>query len=464
MSEKKSITIASESLLGGSSSKRKSSKRTTIGSGERKIRPSSIVQPSTLKKTLLERIKQHQRTRERSRRDDLKQADNGAASASASASASDSIAGGAGAGANDNFTQSIDFLRNLAMKRRQQQQHTQRRGHSSSSTTNNGLPEAKTPEAKMMNQVAETLHRGEILTNTGLLGLPVVPTMVPSAAVSSSSSSSSSPFTATATAINTPMISLAPMNVMTSSFAPDLPQPYADANANANANSTLTSISPNITQLADMYNNTITSADSENVTDAPLHIPTNPTDYLPSIFIKEEPPHGCLKNGKKPTFREWATNMLKKPVETFKDMIGGGGGGETSSENPNTAGSLPSSVGIGNSQNSILNPEQVAGMRVKIRKTHKKRFRIGKHDDVVGVLLKNKQTQRHIQSQHLTLKQKTIGEIRKYLYDQQLLKIGSNAPPDVLRRMYEDAILTGEVKNTNKDVLLHNFMSGGGAE
>ena len=463
MSEKKSITIASESLLGGSSSKRKSSKRTTIGSGERKIRPSSIVQPSTLKKTLLERIKQHQRTRERSRRDDLKQADNGAASAS------DSIAGagaGAGAGANDNFTQSIDFLRNLAMKRRQQQQHTQRRGHSSSSTTNNGLPEAKTPEAKMMNQVAETLHRGEILTNTGLLGLPVVPTMVPLGAAAAAPS--------TATAINTPMISLAPMNVMASSFAPDLPLPYADA-ANANANSTLTSISPNITQLADVYNNTIASADSENATDVsgpstssepPLHIPTNPTDYLPSIFIKEEPPHGCLKNGKKPTFREWATNMLKKPVETFKDMIGGGGG-ETSSENTktNTAGSISSSSGgLGNNQNAILNPEQVAGMRVKIRKTHKKRFRIGKHDDVVGVLLKNKQTQRHIQSQHLTLKQKTIGEIRKYLYDHQLLKIGSNAPPDVLRRMYEDAILTGEVKNTNKDVLLHNFMSGGGDE
>jgi hypothetical protein len=454
MSEKKSITIASESLLGGSSSKRKSSKRSTIGSGERKIRPSSIVQPSTLKKTLLERIKQHQRTRERSRRDDSKQADN--AAASESASASDSIAG-AGAGSNDNFTQSIDFLRNLAMKRRQQQQHTQRRGHSSSSTTNNGLPEAKTPEAKMMNQVAETLHRGEILTNTGLLGLPVVPTIVP---VGASSSASSEPFTAT-----TPMISLAPMNVMTSSFAPDLPQPYT-VDANANANSSPTSISPNITQLADMYNNTIASAaDSENATEPPLHIPTNPTDYLPSIFIKEEPPHGCLKNGKKPTFREWATNMLKKPVETFKEMIGGGAG-ETSSENTNTAGSISSSssVGLGNSQNANMNPEQVAGMRVKIRKTHKKRFRIGKHDDVVGVLLKNKQTQRHIQSQHLTLKQKTIGEIRKYLYDHQLLKIGSNAPPDVLRRMYEDAILTGEVKNTNKDVLLHNFMSGGGDE
>jgi hypothetical protein len=258
------------------------------------------------------------------------------------------------------------------------------------------------------------------------------------------------------------MISLGAMPsqpVMTSSFAPDL-QSVGTAAAAA---------TPNITHLADMYNNTVSSA-VDAVTAAtsepPLHIPTKPEDYLPSIFIKEEPPHGCLKNGKKPTFREWATNILKKPVDTIKDMFGGGGASDDG--NASLAGNVSSTDN--QQQSSVgglhanLNPEQVAGMRVKIRKTHKKRFRIGKHDDVVGVLLKNKQTQRHIQSQHLTLKQKTIGEIRKYLYEHHLLKIGSNAPPDVLRRMYEDSILTGDVKNTNKDVLLHNFMSGGSGE
>jgi hypothetical protein len=229
-----------------------------------------------------------------------------------------------------------------------------------------------------------------------------------------------------------------------------------------------------------MYNNTIasaTTATSESATpldvtakEPPLHIPTKPEDYLPSIFIKEEPPHGCLKNGTKPTFREWATNMLKKPVDTFKNMIGGsesndgGASSEQSGGGDGTSSEQQRSDGLNGMGSNRVNPEQVAGMRVKIRKTHKKRFRIGKHDNVVGVLLKNKQTQRHIQSQHLTLKQKTIGEIRKYLYDHQLLKIGSNAPPDVLRRMYEDSILTGDVKNTNNDVLLHNFMSGGSSE
>jgi len=454
MSDKKSITIASDSLLGGSSIKRKSNRR-AAGSNERKIRPSSIVQPSTLKKTLLERIKQHQRTRERSRRDESNAA-TGDDSALASTSASDSAK--SPADANDNFTQSIDFLRKLAMKRRQQQQHTQRRVHSSSSSSSSSMsrfPEAKTPEAKMMNQVAETLHHGEILTNTGLLGLPVVPTIVSSVAA-----------TAPLSAPINPMISLGPMP----SFQPELQSVTSSVNT------------PNITQLADMYNNTIASAESASSIDSvptatatatatatgsetnepPLHIPTNPEDYLPSIFIKEDPPHGCLKNGKKPTFREWATNILKKPVDTFKDMFGGEDGA-SSGNNDSQQGGGGGISGVGSST-AHLNPEQVAGMRVKIRKTNKKRFRIGKHDDVVGVLLKNKQTQRHIQTQHLALRQKTIGEIRKYLYEHNLLKVGSNAPPDVLRRMYEDAILTGEVKNTNNQVLLHNFMSGGGGE
>ena len=205
-----------------------------------------------------------------------------------------------------------------------------------------------------------------------------------------------------------------------------------------------------------MYNNTIASSTESELADntatttpeAPLHIPTKLEDFLPSIFLKEEPPHGCLKNGKKPTFREWATKML------------GGGAPKVEHTTPSENG-LDGTLG-GSSGGIELPPEQVAGMRVKIRKTKKKSYRIGKHDDVVGVLLKNKQTQRHIQTQHLALKQKTIGEIRKYLYEHHLLKVGSNAPPDVLRRMYEDSILTGDVKNINNEVLLHNFMSGGG--
>jgi hypothetical protein len=454
--ERKSITIDSASLIGGGggggggiggSSKRRS-RRSGSGSSdrnERRIRPSSIVQPSTLKKTLLERIKQHQRTRERSRHKEMH--DGGSDDAGAGAASAEQMSGGgASAKTDENFTQSMDFLRKLALKRREQQQLTQKR-------RNTDIPknDAKTPEAKMLNDFSTTLKNGEILTNTGLLGLPVVPTL-------SSAIPTPTPTPSLGLGMMTPSLNL--FDMTSPNQTPEIPSP------------------PKITDLADMYNNTIasgvssaasgtagtTEAAATAAAEPPLHIPEKPEDFLPSIFIKEDPPHGCLKNGTKPTFREWATKMLHKPVDTIKNMFGGGGGDDAtqpSQQGQSGGGGGEASNGL-NGASSGIDPAQVAGMRVKIRKTKKKRFRIGKHDDVVGVLLKNKQTQRHIQTQHLSLKQKTIGEIRKYLYEHHLLKIGSNAPPDVLRRMYEDSILTGDVKNTNKDVLLHNFMSGGG--
>ena len=436
MSEKKSITIDSNSLLGGGigGSKRKSSKRSTngSGSGERKIRPSSIVQPSTLKKTLLERIKQHQRTRERSRSETESQSESQPISGRSEDSSGGAIA--------DNFSQSIDFLRKLAMKRRQVTQKNNRPPAVASSTSH------VTPESQILNTIAPTLQHGEILTNTGLLGLPVVPTLIteqPSPAISQVGPG--------------PSISVGPMPMpMPMPTLPNLPQEPIKIE-----------MPPKITELAEMYNNTISTVipdtlssssttndnASESSKEPPLHIPQKPEDYLPSIFIKEEPPHGCLKNGKKPTFREWATKIL-----------GGGPPGDPPGVPPPHDGGAMSGGAMsgGAMSGGAIDPSQIAGMRVKIRKTHKKRYRIGKHDNVVGVLLKNKQTQRHIQSQHLKLRQSSIGEIRKYLYDHHLLKIGSNAPPDVLRRMYEDAILTGDVKNTNDGVMLHNFMSGGG--
>ena len=444
--ERKSIVINANSLLGGGGGAggggaRRHTKRSGMR-GERKIRPSSIVQPSTLKKTLLERIKQHQRTRERARdhhdhdRDESKQQQESHRPADTN---------------DDNtFSQSMDFLRKLAMKRRQQ---TQKQRVATTGVVS-GLPEAKTPEAKMLNQVAETLHNGEILTNTGLLGLPVV--QMPQSATNLFQSQ-----------VASPMISLGampmPMPTTTQTMMPAMmPMPMAQTMAPM-AQTMMPTTPPKITELADMYNNTIAGASEPgpsdetvtHVAEPALHIPTNPEDYLPSIFIKEEPPHGCLKHGKKPTFREWATKMLGFQSDT--PQAGGNDGVSNTTAAPAT-----SLSGGGISESANIN--QIAGMRVKIRKTKKKSYRVGKHDDVVGVLLKNKKDQNHIRTQHLALKQKTIGEIRKYLYDHHLLKIGSNAPPDVLRRMYEDSILTGDVKNTNKDVLLHNFMSGGGGE
>ena len=435
----------------------------------RRLRPSSIVQPSTLKKTLLERIKQHQRLREQGRDADHDREWGRDAGSSSEHKDTTSTAAPDASASSSSFSQSMDFLRKLALKKRQNA--TQRMPASASSSAwlapSLAVETARTPEAKMLNQVADTLHNGEIITNTGLIGLPVIHTDVMSI-MSPKPMSSHAVIPMATIPMMGPGISDLPFGVTQAQVPSDVIPP-----------------TPNITELADLYNSTVasmaaaaapdnsnTNTAAKNTDDMPVHVPEDPESFLPSIFIKDAPPHGCLKNGSKPTFREWANKMLHKPVETIKNMFGGGGdsasaGAGAGADPQGTA--LTSEMGGGGggggaaktlSKSTAVHPENIAGMRVKIRKTQKKKYRIGKHDDVVGVLLKNKEAQRHIQKQHLTLKQKTIGEIRKYLYEHHLLKIGSNAPPDVLRRMYEDSILTGDVKNTNTGVLLHNFLSG----
>jgi hypothetical protein len=95
-----------------------------------------------------------------------------------------------------------------------------------------------------------------------------------------------------------------------------------------------------------------------------------------------------------------------------------------------------------------------------IKQTTTKKYKLGKTpgSNVVGVLIKNSDTRRKIQEEHGVLRRESIVEIRKYLHHHGLIKVGSDAPPDVLRNIYETAKMTGEISNTNKHVMLHNFI------
>jgi hypothetical protein len=108
--------------------------------------------------------------------------------------------------------------------------------------------------------------------------------------------------------------------------------------------------------------------------------------------------------------------------------------------------------------NQISRPMRIKN---KIRQTITKKYNLGRApgSNVVGVLIKNNETRRQVQQEHGVLRRESIVEIRKYLHDHGLLKVGSDAPPDVLRNMYENAKLTGDVNNVNKHVMLHNFIA-----
>ena len=95
-----------------------------------------------------------------------------------------------------------------------------------------------------------------------------------------------------------------------------------------------------------------------------------------------------------------------------------------------------------------------------LKKTIKRKFTLGKIHNLrkVSVLIKDKQTRKNIINTQKELKKTNMTDVRKYLRQHGIIKVGSTCPPDILRKTFEAAMLTGEVTNTNKETLIHNFL------
>ena len=109
-------------------------------------------------------------------------------------------------------------------------------------------------------------------------------------------------------------------------------------------------------------------------------------------------------------------------------------------------------------QEPIIGGKLIATKHIT-KKTIKRKYTLGRSQikRTVGVLIKDRGTRKKVLYAQKDLKRKNMNDIKAYLREHNLIKIGSNAPNDVLRKLYESALLAGEITNSNPTTLLHNF-------
>ena len=119
--------------------------------------------------------------------------------------------------------------------------------------------------------------------------------------------------------------------------------------------------------------------------------------------------------------------------------------------------SLKSAMKLTNPTPTITN-QNTPTIRIT-KKTITNKYTVGRKigGRKVSVLIKNLKTRRKIQEAKKEMKKTATSDIIKYLKSHGLLKVGSVAPNNVLREMYESAMLGGDIHNTNGQVALHNF-------
>jgi hypothetical protein len=178
-----------------------------------------------------------------------------------------------------------------------------------------------------------------------------------------------------------------------------------------------------------------------------------------------DPPYGNLKNGDKPTYRQFTlkqyeenepiqpSNVIEHKLKPIIQPI------------ENVIQPLPSLV----PQPTILplvpqtNVEKVPPLPPlndsNTPKTIKKTYHLGKNNKnkSIGILIKSSKTRKVYDDTKIKLKKEKMTTIKNYLKKQNLIKFGTTAPTHLLKDIYENSNLSGIIYNKNNTNLIHNY-------
>ena len=108
--------------------------------------------------------------------------------------------------------------------------------------------------------------------------------------------------------------------------------------------------------------------------------------------------------------------------------------------------------------------EEMGSKLAKRKKTVRRKLHTGKINDRVSILIPNKTIRNRYHNLSQKMHQTSIQEIKKYLLKRGFIKVGTSAPSEILRKMYEDLhMLGGEIQNLNGENIVYNFKAASGS-
>ena len=444
MASKKIIQINPKFLTSGE----KKSKRNRAKKSHSTLRKS--IKPNNIKKQLMAKIKQHQqqhrtniKNEEQSKQHKIKQDKETQEF-------------------NSDFDKQINYLEKMIHEKKEQRkkkQHTKRRRRKNKSQENQKQTPALIPQLSSFSP--------EHTSTTNVQPMKITQSSMPTQSHHSPSSYQSE----------------RPPNVQSSHMPLSNPKNKQTRKSyqkvTHNNKTSIKPASPPVPQIintdtdTDTYNNiehnsTLNNSTTPQITTPQIMIP--PLSKSSSIASQEEPVYGCLKNGNKPTYSQYK-KTLKNRSKIHSTLNNSGQRPKHKSNIPTISFDhkfkLPKHAQnrrnkLKNLQNKMATStsKKPINKLVPVKKTIKI-FKLGKNKKKrnVGVLVKSSKTRKKIKKEQAILRRTSLSDIKLYLRKHNLIKSGSCAPEDVMRRLYEDSFLAGSVYNKNPDNLLHNFLN-----